>query len=126
MKELDDIFPKASPDFLRLNGYANIPVPADNSPPTAKSKRGLRNGPLAAGQAKKADSAFYVVRVTSFRSRLIDTDNLVAKWHVDALRYAGILPSDAPDKARIETSQVKCAKGEARTEILIEIMCAQK
>jgi len=116
---LPEIFPKASADFLRLNANADIPVPTHSSPPVAKPKRRLRNGPLAAGQAKEGDPAFYLVRITSFRSRLIDSDNLCGKWHCDSLRYAGILPSDAPDKALIQTTQVKVPKGQERTEITI-------
>lgn len=115
--DLSARFPHCSADFLRRNGYANIPP--DNNAPAAKPKRSPSARPLAAGQAQDGNSAFRVVRVTSFRSRLIDSDNLVPKWHVDALRYAGVLPSDAPDKARIETQQIKCAKGEERTEIEI-------
>jgi len=77
---------------------------------------------LAKGKAEAGDTRFYVVRVKSFRMRLIDTDNLVPKWHVDALRYASVLPDDSPDRARIETSQEKVgSKEEERTEIEIVI-----
>ena len=136
---LADLFPKASASFLKLNQPTNAPqnttsnppIPAINTQsvlpshrgPTPKPKRCARARPLAESQVKANDSRFYLVRVTSVRSRLIDTDNLVPKWHIDALRYAGILPSDAPDKARIETSQRKAKDGEApHTQIqVIEI-----
>ena len=118
---LPTLFPKASASFLKLNEPKPIPVPPHNPAPAAQPKRSLCNGSLATCEAQKVDSAFYLVRITSFRSRLIDSDNLCGKWHCDALRYAGVLPDDAPERALIETRQIKCAKGEERTEILIEI-----
>lgn len=70
---------------------------------------------------ERSDSAKLLIRVKSFRRRLLDEDNLVEKWHVDALRYAGIVPSDAPDKAKIEVSQEKVkTKEEECTVITIE------
>jgi len=129
--DLSQRFPQASTSFLRLNGFANIPpasaietrpLPASSPASTPKPKRGASARALATAQVKEINSGFYVVRVTSFRTRLLDTDNLVPKWHVDSLRYAGILPSDAPDRARIETSQQKVkTKAEERTEIEILI-----
>lgn len=128
--DLSQRFPQASASFLRLNGFANIPpapvkpapLPTDRHAPTPKPKRSARPRSLAAGQAQEGDTRFRIVRVKSFRMRLLDSDNLVPKWHIDALRYAGILPSDAPDRARIETSQEKVRnKSEERTEIEIVI-----
>src|SRR5262245_9440283 len=49
----------------------------------------------------------YRVRVTSFRRRLFDEDNLCAKFHVDALRYFGLIPDDSPKVCKIETSQIE-------------------
>jgi len=136
---LAELFPKASASFLKLNQPSHAQQPATSNPPVPaidaqgvlpphpgsapKPKRRARARPLAESEAKTNDPRFYLVRVTSVRSRLIDTDNLVPKWHIDALRYAGILPSDAPDKARIETSQRKAKDGEApHTQIqVIEI-----
>ena len=136
--DLSQRFPQASAAFLRLNGFASIPppapaaapmqpdgVPPDHLPPPAEPQRRARARSLAKGKAEERHPAFYVVRVKSFRVRLIDTDNLVPKWHVDALRYAGVLPDDAPDRARIETCQEKVrSKSEERTEIEILIETA--
>jgi len=130
--DLSQRFPQASASFLRLNGYANIPpppaakhpdhLPLGDTPPAPQPKRRARARALAKGKAEEGDSRFYVVRVTSIRKRLIDTDNLVPKWHVDSLRYAGILPDDAPERARIETSQRKIQEGEEEhTQISITI-----
>jgi len=118
--DLSARFPNASLTFLRINGYANIPP--DSKTPAPVAQRSLCDGALAARKTQKGDTAFRLVSVTSFRSRLIDSDNLVAKWHIDALRYAGILPSDAPERALIQTRQVKCAKGKERTEIEISLV----
>ena len=62
---------------------------------------------LEKAQVKASYSGKFVVRITSFRKRLLDEDNLAVKYHVDALRYAGIIPNDAPDKTHIEVSQIK-------------------
>ena len=128
--DLSQRFPQASATFLRLNGFANIPpttmhtqpLQADSDAPTPLTKRSARTRSLATIKAQESDTRFRVVRVKSFRVRLLDSDNLVPKWHIDSLRYAGILPSDAPDRARIETSQEKVgSKAEERTEIEILI-----
>lgn len=61
------------------------------------------------------------VVVTSFRRRLLDEDNLAIKWHLDALRYAGILRDDSPAEISVKACQQKVkTKDEERTEILID------
>jgi hypothetical protein len=78
--------------------------------------------PLEAVQAQAPDTGRILVRVTSFRRRLLDEDNLAEKYFVDCCRYAGLLASDAPDKTRIEVRQVKArSKEEEETVIEIEI-----
>jgi hypothetical protein len=78
------------------------------------------NGPLETPQVKEVHSGRYVVRVRSYRTILLDEDNLAEKYHVDACRYAGLIPSDAPDHTRIEVSQEKVTgKDQCRTEIEI-------
>ena len=62
----------------------------------------------------------FLVRVTSYRRRLLDEDNLCEKYHIDCCRYSGLLPADSPDRARIETRQEKVGRKEdQRTEIEI-------
>lgn len=79
------------------------------------------NDPLATARLKAKDTGKFIVHVVSRRRRLIDVDNLVAKYHVDALRYAGILPSDAPDQTDIKISQIKVpTKNDEFTSITIE------
>jgi hypothetical protein len=100
--------------------YANR-TPHDHSPaPAPILERGAGERPLATAQAQAGHSGKYLVRVVSFRCRLLDEDNLCEKYHVDGLRYAGLLPSDAPGCCRIETTQQKVrTKAEERTEITI-------
>ena len=77
--------------------------------------------PLEAVQVKAPDTSRFLVRVTSFRRRLLDEDNLAEKYHVDCCRYAGLLASDAPDKTSIQVYQVKVrTKDEEMTVIEIE------
>jgi len=132
-------FPRASAAFLRLNQAGQTPaapvsprptaaalhadsVPAPCQPPSPKPQRRARARPLAAPKTEAGDTRFFVVRFTSVRSRLADPDNLVEKWHIDALRYAGILPDDNAATIRLETSQRKTREGEEEhTQIEVEI-----
>jgi len=69
---------------------------------------------------QKGNPARYLVRITDFRTRLLDEDNLCAKYHIDALRYSGLLPSDAPGRCKISVSQEKVTrKKEVRVEIFV-------
>lgn len=113
--ELIAKYPHASESFLRRN------LEAGDSGPTPKLECSAGDGPLAAAQAEKPDTAKFLVRVTSRRKRLIDEDNLAEKFHVDCCRYAGLIPSDAPATTHIEVRQEKAGAGEAE-EITIEVM----
>ena len=115
-------------ELLTRKGYAvanprRYPVqvvPHSEAPPAVVECH-LRLGPLAEGEAQKRDSGKFLVRVTSFRRRLLDEDNLCEKYHIDCCRYAGLLPGDDPSQARIETRQEKVrSKADERTEIVIE------
>jgi len=85
---------------------------------SAVVERATGDESLATKQVEAGHSGKFVVRITSYRRRLLDEDNLAEKYHVDACRYAGILPSDAPDKTHIEVRQEKVKlMSEERTEI---------
>lgn len=92
---------------------------ADTGTP-AKLERHPTVEPLAKEQVQKGSSQRFLVRVTSRRRRLLDEDNLCEKYHVDLLRYAGLIPDDAPDKVKIEVGQVKVGSKEPE-EVVIEI-----
>jgi hypothetical protein len=83
-------------------------------------ERGHEDAPVGAALLDGTDSARFLVRVVSYRKRLLDEDNLCEKAIVDCLRYARIVPGDAPGTTRIETTQKKVGKGEAE-KTLIEI-----
>ena len=88
--------------------------------PSPVLERPAGNEPLEAFKNKDRHPARLAVIVTSFRRRLLDEDNLAEKYHIDALRYAGIIPNDSPDKISIKAQQEKvCSKADERTEIEI-------
>lgn len=61
-----------------------------------------------------------MVSIVSYRSRLADSDALCGKWHLDALRYAGIIEDDTEEKLIYQISQKKAAsKKEEKTFITI-------
>lgn len=87
----------------------------------AKPEPVVRHEPLGTLQGEGGYSRRLVVRIKSFRVKLLDTDNLVggAKYFLDGLRYAGLIPDDSPDKITLEVTQEKVTKNEERTEIEI-------
>ena len=78
---------------------------------------------LATPQAQAKDTRKRFVRVVSYRVVLLDEDNLCEKFLVDALRYAGAIPGDSPDRCRIVTTQEKVAHfDEERTEVTVDLL----
>lgn len=113
--------PNASESLKRLNADLFACFEAHGKTPRAELECGAGDGALAEGKAEKGDSRRFLVRVTSFRRRLLDEDNLCEKYHVDLCRYAGCVPSDAPGQTKIEVSQVKVkTKEEERTEVMVD------
>lgn len=80
-----------------------------------------RDAALGTAQVQDGTGARILVRVTSFRRRLLDEDNLCEKFHTDLCRYAGLIPSDAPGTTKIEVSQEKVGSKEAE-RVRIEIV----
>jgi hypothetical protein len=83
-----------------------------------KPKRAVRNEPLAKGGGKKENTGRIHIRLTARRKRLIDPDNLVFKYFIDCLRYAGAIPDDRAEDVTIETKQEKTRQKE---ETIIEL-----
>lgn len=79
------------------------------------------NAPLEKKKVQRQTGERFLVRVATRRKRLIDESNLCYKYHEDLCRYAGALPSDAPQVTHSEVSQTKCKKGESE-EITIEVI----
>ena len=78
----------------------------------------VRHGTLAEAARKAGYTGRCIVRVKSLRKRLIDPDNLCAKWFLDALRYAGVIHDDRPQDIIYQITQEKSK--EEGTEIEIE------
>lgn len=113
-------FPRASQGFFALNETHGENLASGSAGPATELERDRGDALDEVGQDENSGSGKYLVRIGSIRRRLLDDDNLCEKWHVDSLRYAGILPSDAPDRCRIETSQRLCQAGEEE-KTLIEV-----
>jgi hypothetical protein len=109
VNDLRSIFPFASPDLL-----------ARNTGKASKLERGAGHAPLEAKEVQGPTGQRFLVRVVSYRKRLLDEDNLCEKYHVDLCRYAGCLFGDEAGTTKIETSQVKVGKGEEE-KVRIEI-----
>lgn len=115
--------PRASQAFLRLNGISNEPsrtAPDSRAPSSAQPEQAVRNGPFQPPQREAAYPGRVSIRVTSYRRRLIDPDNLCPKYFLDSCRYAGLIRDDTPDAIHLQIEQARVsAKEEERTEILI-------
>ena len=83
-----------------------------------KPKCSIRNEPLEKASGKKENTGRIHIRLSARRKRLIDPDNLVFKYFIDCLRYAGAIPDDRAEDVTIETRQEK-TRGEEET--LIEL-----
>jgi hypothetical protein len=74
--------------------------------------------PVAAPEGKAQNPGRVLLRITSFRRRLIDPDNLCPKYFIDALRYAQVIGDDSAAHITLEVSQIKVkTKTEERTEV---------
>jgi len=98
--------------ILRLFPNASTDLLARNTGSPAVVERGSVHEPLEAQEVQRPACQRVLVRVESVRKRLLDEDNLCEKYHVDLLRYAGVISGDEADKTKIETSQCKAQKGE--------------
>lgn len=96
-----------------------VDLPPDGGQKSAKPQRPAPDEPMAEDEGEEVDTARFHVRVTSFRKRLIDADNLAggAKYFVDSLRYAGCISEDSPDQITIEHRQKKAKEEKTLIEI---------
>jgi hypothetical protein len=99
--------------------YANTDT--QNTGKTSELKRATCDEPLAQGKGEKEVSGRVHFSFVSVRKRLIDPDNLVPKFYIDACRRIGLVKGDEHDKITLETTQRKAAKGEEEhTQITIQ------
>lgn len=107
---ISELFANASPDFL-----------ARNAGKATKLERDSGDAPLEKKKVQRPASQRFLVRITSVRKRLLDEDNLCAKYHCDLCRYAsGGTFGDEAGETKIETTQRKAEKGEEES-VIIEI-----
>ena len=85
----------------------------------SKPQPAVRRESLEPEQRKAYYSGRCLVRITSYRcGRQCDPDNLVGKWYLDSLRYAGIIADDRPEDIDYQIQGRRVAtKKEERTEI---------
>jgi len=110
--------------YERIQDYqrritAKRAVPKDKGKGSnSKPKRAIRNDALAKTDSKEKNTGRIHIRLTARRKRLIDPDNLIFKYHIDCLRYAGAIPDDSERNVTIETRQEKVGENE---ETIIEL-----
>lgn len=120
-EKLKQLYPNASESFLERNsdnGQADIQP--DDTGPVAKLERDIGDGTVGKVPVQKGVGRQFFVLVTAYRQRLLDDDNCCEKYHVDLLRYAGIIPGDSRKTTRIECRQEKVKDGEPE-EVKIEV-----
>jgi hypothetical protein len=114
--ELARLFPKASASCLAANSAPTGPEP----------KQVVRDGALAEKEREAGNSRSLLrslVRITSYRRRLLDFDNLAGgcKYFCDCCVYAQLIPDDAPEHIILEVRQEK-VKTKAEEKTLIELI----
>ena len=86
-------------------------------PPSTKPEPIVRDEPMGKEEVEGQHTRRSVT-VTSYRVRLLDPDNLCIKYHIDGLRYAGIIRDDTANDIELFVKQHKVAtRKEERTEI---------
>lgn len=113
-RELRRRFPHASAEFLK----ANAALESQAAGPAAIVEPDSRDAPLATRQIQEATARRFLVRITSIRKRLLDSDNPCEKFLVDLCRYAGVICDDNYQQTKVEVVQRKCAKGETEKTVI--------
>lgn len=118
-RELLRRFPNCSKSTLAAN-FGEVDIETVRAGKDAVAKSDPCTGALGKGETKETDPRRFLVRIVSVRKRLGDPDGLVCKWHLDSLRYAGIISDDTAKVLDLQVSQRKCYKGEEEhTEIQV-------
>lgn len=95
--------------------------PIGGQPSGAVAKQHPRSSLQGSSQNKTRHPRKCLVRVTCYRVRKQDPDNGVYKFHIDALRHAGLVDDDTADAIDLQVSQQKVqSRADERTEITIE------
>lgn len=111
--ELRRLFPNHPESFIRRNSDSS----EAQSP---KPEPIVRDEPVAEKNGEDRNSTRLHVRVTSYRRKLIDPDNLCPKYFIDCLRMAEYISDDSAKDITLQVEQFKVkTSGEERTEIEI-------
>lgn len=90
---------------------------------SAELKHDPRETPNGIGKDKASNTKRYAVSFKIYRVRKLDPDNTLVKWHVDSLRYAGIIPNDTEESISLKIEQIKVKSyKDQKTVIEIEPM----
>ena len=92
--DIRDLQRKATTD---ANREAPNPEPKRSAPAPLESAR----------EGKARHPRMCLISIESRRVQLQDPDNGMEKWHVDALRYAGLISDDSTDEIEIRKWQTK-------------------
>ena len=104
--------------FKQLGGTATFNIARE--PYSSESEQALFHESLGSAERKTYYTGKVFVRITSFRTRLLDQDNLCAKYFLDACRYSKLIPDDNPEAIDYEIIQYKI-KGKENEETHIEL-----
>ena len=104
--------------YERIDVVQTTLLDVKSSSRNSKPKRAVRNEPLAKNEGKEKNAGRIHIRFTVKRKRLIDPDNIIAKYLIDCLRYAGAI---SDDRAKDITLEVKQEKTREEEETLIEL-----
>lgn len=114
------LFKNPSASLLAANAHDYGNSDPDRPTQSPVPQPPVRNRPVGEKEGEGGDPTRVSVRIASYRRRLIDPDNLVPKYFVDACRYAGLIKDDTAEEIEFSVRQEKVAtKEEERTEITI-------
>lgn len=120
-QQLRQLVPGASESFIRANTIrteTRIVVSDRAFRPSSQLEPNPGNGAVGEVQVQKPAGRRFLVRVKSYRKRLLDEDNLCEKYFVDLLRNSGVIPSDAPGQTKIEVCQEKVGPKEPERTVI--------
>lgn len=101
--EIKRRYPHASSAFIRANTDSH----AEGQRKSPQPQRSPSDVALVKDEDKKDDSKRITISYRVFRSRFCDPDNLLLKWHTDALRYEGLIKDDRYEDIEIRVQQFK-------------------
>lgn len=112
--QLKRLFPNASQATIRANTDSH----AEGQRKSPQSKCSTSDVTLVENKDKKDDPKRITISYRVFRSRFCDPDNLLLKWHTDALRYEGLIKDDRYEDIEIRVQQFKSKEEYVEIEII--------